>query len=120
SLVHPAVPAPIPLLTGLRLTDVRVGRLAESEQVYRALELIERLGQSAAGAQLPPQRLDCSRPHQLVMVTRRGTIVQFDTRDFAPQLRRLNVILYWARQRQRQIRTVDLTVRRGVPVTWVN
>jgi hypothetical protein len=43
-----------------------------------------------------------------------------DVEEFPQQLRRLGVILRWAQQRQKAVQMVDLTVNRGVPVTFVN
>ena len=46
--------------------------------------------------------------------------VKFDVNDFTQQLRRLSAIMAWAAQRQKAVQIVDLTVARGVPVTFVN
>jgi hypothetical protein len=40
------------------------------------------------------------------------------TEDFTPQLRRLVAIITWSDQRRRPLQMVDLTVPRGVPVTF--
>jgi hypothetical protein len=36
------------------------------------------------------------------------------------QLRRLAVVLSWAQQHRKTVQMVDLTVERGVPVTFIN
>jgi cell division protein FtsQ len=120
SVLHPASPGMLPILTGVSANDVHVGRPVESEQIYRALELIDRLEQAAAGAMMEVEQIDLSRPRQLVLATRQHTVVKFDVENFQPQLRRLSAILIWAQQRQKLAQTVDLTVNRGVPVTFAN
>jgi cell division protein FtsQ len=120
TVVRPQLPRSLPVLTGLKLTDVRVGKRVESEQMHRALALLERLEQSGAGAVVEAEQMDVSKPRQLVLSTRQRTVVKFDTEDFVPQLRRLAVILSWAQQRQKSIKSVDLTVNRGVPVAFYN
>jgi hypothetical protein len=118
--LEPQTPGPLPLLTGLTLADVRVGRAAESDQVYDALKLIDRLAQSAAGGLVEVETIDLSRPRQLLVTTRQKTVVKFDVENFQQQLRRLSAILVWAQQRRKPVQMVDLTVDRGVPVAFAN
>jgi cell division protein FtsQ len=120
TMLQPLTPRPAPWLSGLSPGDLRVGRRAESEQVYLAIALIDKLEQSVAGTMLEVEQIDLSRPRQLVVRTREHTVVQFDVEDFSRQLRRLGAILHWAQQRQKQLASVDLTVARGVPVTFAN
>lgn len=120
SVLQPQTVGPVPVLTGVTLADVRVGRPVESEQVYRALELLNRLEQTAAGAWMEVEQIDLSKPRHLTVTTKQRMQVRFDVEEFSPQLRRLNAILSWAQQRQKSVATVDLTVSRGVPVTFVN
>jgi len=118
TVIQPPTTRALPVLTGATLADVRVGRAVESEQIYRALELLENLEQSGVGAALEVETVDLSRPRHLTVTTRQQMVVRFDVQDFPRQLRRLNTILYWAQQRHQQVATVDLTVNRGVPVTF--
>ena len=118
--LQPKTSGTAPLLKGVALADVRVGCRAESEQVYDALELIERMAQSAAGGLVEVEQIDLSKPRQLVVTTRQKTVVKFDVEDFQQQLRRLSAILVWAQQRQKPVQMVDLTVSRGVPVAFAN
>ena len=118
TVVFPPQAGPVPLLAGVTLADLQVGRPVVSEQIRRALELLEHFHQSAASALLDITQVDLSRPRELVVRTRQQTTVRMDVAEFPQQLRRLGMILTWAQQRQRVAQTVDLTVPRGVPVTW--
>ena len=120
TLLQPEMPRGVPVLTGVSLADVRVGKQVGSEQIYRALALLDRLDQAVAGSLLEIEQIDLSKPRQLVMTTSQHTTVKVDVEEFPQQLRRLGVILRWAQQRQKQVQMVDLTVNRGVPVTFVN
>jgi len=120
TLVQPQMPRPVPILTGVTLADLRVGKPVESEQIYRALELLDKLDQAVAGSWLEIEQIDLSKPRQLVMTTRQHTVIKVDVEEFPQQLRRLGMILRWAQQRQRAVQMVDLTVNRGVPVTFAN
>jgi cell division protein FtsQ len=120
TVLQPQTPRPVPTLTGVSLADVRVGKQVESEQIYRALELLDKLDQAVAGSMLGVEHIDLSKPRQLVMTTRQHTTVKVDVEEFPQQLRRLGVILRWSQQRQKSVQMVDLTVSRGVPVTFVN
>jgi len=118
TLVQPLMARVLPVLTGATLADVRVGRAVESEQVYRALALLDALEQSGAGAALEIEQIDLSKLRHLTLTTKQRMTVRFDVQNFRPQLRRLNAILAWAQQHQRTVASVDLTVSRGVPVSF--
>ncbi len=118
TVLQPLAARTLPLLTGAALADVRVGRAVESDQMRRALVLLDALEQSGAGAAMEVEQIDLSKLHHLTLTTKQRMTVRFDVQDFRPQLRRLNAILAWAQQHQRAVASVDLTVNRGVPVSF--
>jgi cell division protein FtsQ len=118
--LQPQTLGSLPILTGATLADVQVGRPAQSDQVYHALKLLDRLQQSAAGSMLEIESIDLSKPQVLTLTTRQKSMVKFEVGELPQQLRRLSAILSWAAQRQRIVQTVDLTVSRSVPVTFMN
>lgn len=120
TVVPPQSVGALPVLTGVASMDLRIGKPVQSEQIYRALELLDKLQQAAAGSMLEIDSIDLSRSRQVVLLTRQRTVVKFDVADFQPQLRRLSAILSWAAQRQKMVAAVDLTVQRGVPVQFAN
>ncbi|MCG3147602.1 MAG: Cell division protein FtsQ [Verrucomicrobiae bacterium] len=120
TVVKPQSVGVLPVLVGVPVTDLRVGSALQSEQVYRALELLDKVQQAAAGSMLEIEAIDLSKPRHLTLTTRQKTVVKFDMADFQPQLRRLSAILTWAAQRQKLVAAVDLTVSRGVPVQFLN
>jgi len=120
TLVQPQTPGPLPMLTGVAPADARVGKQVQSEQIYRALELLDKVQQAAAGSMMEIATVDLSKPRHLTLTTRQNTQIKFDVTGFQQQMRRLSAILTWAAQRQKLVAAVDLTVTRGVPVAFVN
>ena len=120
TLVQPQAPGPLPLLTGVTPADARVGKQVQSEQIYRALELLDKVQQAAAGSMMEIATVDLAKPRHLTLITRQNTQIKFDVTGFQQQMRRLSAILTWAAQRQKLVAAVDLTVTRGVPVAFVN
>ena len=120
TLVQPQTPGPLPVLTGVPPADARVGKQVQSEQIYRALELLDKVQQAAAGSMMEIATVDLSKPRHLTLTTRQNTQIKFDVTGFQQQMRRLSAILTWAAQRQKLVAAVDLTVTRGVPVAFVN
>lgn len=120
TVIQPLMARSLPVLSGAALTDVRVGCRVESEQVGRALALLDTLQQSGTGVMLEIEQIDLSKPQHLTVVTRHGMTIRFDVEQFRPQLRRLSAILAWAQQHQRAVAHVDLTIKRGVPVTFAS
>ena len=120
TVVQPQAPGQLPVLTGVAPADVRVGKQVQSEQIYRAIELLDKVQQAAAGSMMEIATVDLAKPRHLTLTTRQNTQVKFDVSDFQQQMRRLSAILTWAAQRQKLVAAVDLTVARGVPVAFVN
>lgn len=119
TVLQPQMPRHVPVLTGVTFADVRVGRRVSSEQVYCALELLDKMEQSLVGSLFEVEQIDLSKPRALVVTTRSRAVLRFEVEDFPQQLRRLGVILNWAQQRRKAVQMVDLTVNRGVPVTFL-
>ena len=120
TVVQPQAPGQLPVLTGVAPADVRVGKQVQSEQIYRAIELLDKVQQAAAGSMIETAPVDLAKPRHLTLTTRQNTQVKVDVSDFQQQMRRLSAILKWAAQRQKLVAAVDLPVARGVPVAFVN
>ena len=110
----------LPLLTGVKLGDAYTGRRIESEQVYQALRLLDKLAQSSVCSAVDVERVDLSSARLLTVTTRQRSVMKFDPQNLQQQFRRLAVILSWAQQRRKTVQMVDLTVERGVPVAFAN
>ena len=117
-VVRPQMRDALPILTGIALADIQVGRRVTSPSIYRALDLLDEFYQSAAASMVELAQIDLSHPRRLRARTRSGAVLEFGTGDFVQELRRLGLILQWAQRRRKQVQTVNLTVAQSVPVTW--
>jgi cell division septal protein FtsQ len=120
TILQPQTVVPVPTLTGVSLADVQVGKQAQSEQIYRALELLDRLQQASAGTMMEVDSIDLNRPRQMTLLTRQHTVIKFDIEEYTRQLRRLSEIFSVAARQQRVVQSVDLTGTRDVPVVFAN
>jgi cell division septal protein FtsQ len=120
SAANPVLPKRLPMIVGALMQDVRVGHAVESEQIRRALELIQAIESSTATTYIEVERIDVTRPRLLLVTTRNRATVAFDVDDLPQQVRRLVAILDWSMRRHRAVQTVDLTLGRNVPVTFLN
>lgn len=108
----------MPLITGAKVSDLRVGSPVNSPEVFLALELIKRCEVSTLNAFLNIENIDVSRSHMLVVSTSDGMRVKVGLEFMDQNLRRLEYILNDARQRGLSVATADLTVDRDVPVVF--
>ena len=115
---HQAWYAKLPWITGLRATDVRVGKTIDSLPLFNALRLLSEWETSAVSSVFPLAQIDTSRPNQLALVSIQGSVAVVAPPDFGAQFRRLAAILADARAKQRVVRLVDLTVRQNIPATY--
>jgi cell division septal protein FtsQ len=67
TVLRPQTVGPVPTLTGVSLADVRVGKQVQSEQIYRALELLDRLQQASAGSMMEVDKIDLSKSRHLTL-----------------------------------------------------
>ncbi len=119
-VVQPQIRNPLPVLTGVALADIQVGRKVTSRAIYQALDLLDEFHQSAAGSMIDLAQIDLSQPRRLVARTSAGAVLLFQPGEYLQQLRRLGVIVQWAGREQRRIQSVNLTVSQSVPVTFAN
>jgi len=107
-------------ITGARVTDLKPGRAVSNPEIAQAIVLIQQMDKAELGMGLEIGEIDVSRRGMLILRTSDGAVVKVGLSSMDKQLNRLGVILNDARQRSLRIATVDLTVGRDVPVTFVS
>ena len=110
----------LPEITGLRITEFEPGQRLDQKPVLAALNLLKMMELTPLRASLDISAVDVSPPLALQASTAQGGMIQFQYDHQSQQLQRLTEITDWARQRQRHVRTVDLTLNNNVPVTFFN
>ena len=111
----------LPEVTGLRPGELAAGRSVGRPEVLSAIRLLRLNDETGVRVDAVFQAVDVSRPGMLVVTTDTGVRLRFstDSTRHAAQLKRYEQILDWCGRNQRKLGTVDLTVARNVPVTFV-
>ena len=108
----------LPLITGAKISDLRVGSAVTSPELFSALELLQKCELTTLNALLNVDHIDVSRSHMLVVRNFDGMKVKIGLEYMDHNLRRLEYILNDARRRGLRVLTADLTVDRDVPVVF--
>jgi cell division septal protein FtsQ len=110
----------MPALLGVKADDLEPGQKLDQIETLAAINLLKCIPQTKLNAWFDVKLVDVAQPMMLRVETPQGQLVQFRTDHIPEQLQRLTEIYEFARRNQREIRTVDLTVERNVPVTFAN
>jgi cell division protein FtsQ len=108
-----------PVLTGLPLTEARVGRVLDQPAVKAALNLVREFDISPMAGMVELAEIDVSRPGLLRVLTTQRTEVFFDTDDLPAQLRRWRSIHDTLAAYGKAAASVDLSISNNVPVRYV-
>jgi cell division septal protein FtsQ len=109
---------PLPMITGVSVDEVADGSRTDRPEVLSALELIKLSEYSAVRSDLDLNQLEVQRRGYLLVRTQNEGLIRFRTDVLPQQMQRLEVILGYAREHGRVVRTADLTPERNVPVTF--
>ncbi|MEO8428823.1 MAG: FtsQ-type POTRA domain-containing protein [Verrucomicrobiota bacterium] len=108
----------LPVLVGIKSTELRPGRPAESEQVHAALRLVDAFERSDMFGVVDLTQIDLSTPALLRVSTAQSNEVTFATHQLDLQLRRWWIIHEAALKKGQAIATLDLSVSNHIPATW--
>jgi cell division protein FtsQ len=106
----------LPVICGLDVDNYEEGSAIDLPEMRAALELIQLTGENPARYQV--RSIDISKGYCLVVTDERHAKVTFPLDDIAAQLDRLQVLYDNIDGSRREIQTVNLLVRRNVPVTF--
>jgi cell division protein FtsQ len=109
-----------PVFTGVQSTDLRLGRVVESNRLRAALRLVEAFNHSGMGARVRLMRVDLTEPGVLVALTEAGAQITFGCEGFDAQLLRWQEIYEHSLKLQKTILSLDLAVKNNIPVRWVD
>ncbi len=110
----------LPEITGCHWQDPEPGQPVELPEVKAAIQLLKIMERTPLRGTLQVKTLDISNMLYLRMIAADGMQVQFRRDVLDQQLQRLYEILEFSRLKQNPVATVDLTIDRNVPVTFVN
>jgi cell division protein FtsQ len=110
---------PLPDITGLRNTEFEAGQRLDQPEAVVAINLLKEMEMTPLHTAIDVKSVDVNQPLSLKVTTTQGSVVFFRLNYLGQQLQRLQEIMGVAQQRQRLVATVDLTLDRNVPVTFV-
>ena len=108
----------LPLITGLNVYQLQVGRKVELPQVQAALQLVTAFDHSPMAGLVDLSRMDVSSPGVVIVTTKQGSQITFALNNLDEQLRRWRGIYDLGVKRNASIATADLAVENNVPVRW--
>ena len=110
----------LPFLVGINQADLLPGRSIKSTQVYAALQLISRFDRSPMGGSALIWYIDITgRGETMKVKTWQNATERLYLHGLDRQLVRWYQIHDWGRKRNRAIRTLDLSIKNNLPVTWM-
>ncbi len=107
-----------PLITGAKISDLRVGNPVASPEIFQAIDMIRKCELTTLNALFEIESVDVSRNHMLLVQTVDGMRAKIGLEFMDHNLRRLEFILNDARRKGLRVATADLTVDRDVPVVF--
>ena len=109
----------LPVISGLNVYQLQVGRRIELPQVQAALVLIGAFGHSSMAGLVDLRRIDVSAPGIVVVTTDQGGEITFGLDRLEQQLRRWRVTYDLGRRNNKAIASADFAVANNVPVRWM-
>ena len=109
----------LPVISGLNVYQLQVGRRIELPQVQAALVLIGAFGHSSMAGLVDLRRIDVSAPGIVVVTTDQGGEITFGLDRLEQQLRRWREIYDWGQRMNKSVSTLNLAVSNNVPVRWM-
>ena len=109
----------LPVISGLNVYQLQVGRRIELPQVQAALVLIGAFGHSSMAGLVDLRRIDVSSPGIVVVTTDQGGEITFGLDRLEQQLRRWREIYDWGQRMNKSVSTLNLAVSNNVPVRWM-
>ena len=109
---------PLPVLIGVRATEMSPGNRVESLQMRSALEWVERFERSPMMGLVDLVQVNLSVQGVLIVQTGQGSEITFALEDFDRQFRRWRLIHDLATREGKYLGTLDLSVSNNIPARW--
>jgi cell division protein FtsQ len=109
----------LPIITGIKTSDLQPGRSLDSVQTHAALNLVQAFDRSQMGGFIDLKKVDASSPEVLVATTGQGSEITFGLNDMDQQLRRWHDIYEMGQRMSKAIANIDLAVSNNIPARWV-
>jgi cell division septal protein FtsQ len=109
----------LPVLSGVPISDLRIGRRVDSPQTRAAIDLIEEFDRSPMAGLAQIERINVTVPEVLEVYTTHGTEIVFSLNAFEPQLNRWRLVYDQYQKLGKTIAMLDLSIANNVPLRFV-
>jgi cell division septal protein FtsQ len=117
---QPAVPFDrLPVLLGIEMGQVKLGKQVDSPQIRAALQLLEQFDHSPMMGLAEIKWVNVAYPEVLLATTSQNAEVTFSLSNFNLQLRRWRQIFEYYQQKGNAIASIDLSIANNLPVHLV-
>lgn len=108
----------LPLIMGVETNNLQAGQPLDRDDVKSALELLQVSSEILKG-RLQIQSIDLSKGYCLVVTDKQKASITFSPDDLPTQVRRLQTVLTYCDQNNRELQTANFMAQRNIPVTFV-
>jgi len=108
----------LPVILGCSSESFEVGKVVESPQAWKALELLQLSSRSFLQMRFQIREIDVSEGYRLLVTDKNHSRVTFGYNDLETQLRRLEQFLVYCDDSKQELATLNLLVQRNIPVTF--
>lgn len=109
----------LPLISGCATESLEPGKTIQSFEAKAALELLRLSSASFMQSRFQIGEIDASKGYCLLVTGKNHTRVSFGFDQLPEQVQRLEQFLIYADDSKREIETVNLLVKRNIPVTFM-
>ena len=107
----------LPIVIGIDLATVTIGRPIDKDSVKAALELIHDCSEILQ-SRFQIATIDVSKDYSLVVSDKQGSMVTFGLDELVGQLHRLSLLLNYCEQNSKDLQSANLMVERNIPVVF--
>ena len=117
----PAGPAcdQVPVISGIKRSELQPGRRVEIPQLQAALQLIVEFEHSPMAGLVDLKQIEVSASDVLLVTTGQGSEVTFGLQNIDQQLRRWREIFDFGQKLNKVIATLDLAITNNIPARWL-
>jgi cell division septal protein FtsQ len=108
----------LPVILGCSSESLEVGKVVESPEAWKALELLRLSSRSFLQMRFQIREIDVSESYHLLVTDKNHSRVTFGYNDLETQLRRLEQFLVYCDDSKQELATLNLLVQRNIPVTF--
>jgi hypothetical protein len=108
----------LPLILGCSSESFEPGKILESSEAKKALELLRFSASSFMQTRFQIREIDISKSYCLLVTDKNHSRVTFGLNDLEEQLQRLEQFLVYCDNTKQELETLNLLVQRNIPATF--